>query len=66
MKKNSKHTNALPMSRRTPFVPNGVKKGFRIYAAVVMVLALVFAFSVTAFSANNDPLSYLKKEVVTE
>ena len=50
MKKNSKHTNALPMN-------GGVKKGFRIYAAVVMVLALVFAFSVTAFAANNDPLT---------
>jgi len=50
MKNNSKHTNALPMSSR-------VKKGFRIYATIIMVFSLIFAFCVTAFAANNDPLT---------
>lgn len=50
MRKHSKKpTEKLPM-------PGGVKRGFRIYAAVVIVLALVFAFSATAFAANDDPL----------
>lgn len=50
MRKNSNnHTQKLPMS-------GGVKKGFRIYSALVIVLALAFSFGITAFAANNDPL----------
>ena len=49
MKKTSSNRNALSMK-------SGVKKGFRIYTVIVMMFALVFAFSVTAFAANNDPL----------
>lgn len=54
MRKKSKHTNALPMT-------GGVKRGFRIYAAVVIMLALVFTFGVTAFAANEDPLTTVNK-----
>lgn len=49
MRKSNKPTKKLPMSV-------GVKKGFRIYAAVVVVLALVFTFGMTAFAATDDPL----------
>ena len=34
----------------------GVKKGFRTYAIVVMALALLFSFGITAFAATNDPV----------
>lgn len=37
--------------------PNKVKKGFRFYCAVVMALTLVFAGSLTAFAASNDPIT---------
>lgn len=44
-----KETNKLP-------IQGGVKKGFRIYAAIVIMLALVITCSVTVFAANDDPL----------
>lgn len=49
MKKNKKSTYKLQMS-------GGVKKGFRIYAALVLVAALTLCFSMTAFAAENDPV----------
>jgi len=36
---------------------SGVKKGFRIYAAVVMVMALLLSFGVTVFAAGDDPVA---------
>lgn len=46
----NKTANNLP-------VPGKVKKGFRFYCAVVMALTLVFAGSLTAFAASNDPIT---------
>ena len=34
-----------------------VRKGFGIYCAVVLVVALMFTMSMTAFAANDDPLT---------
>lgn len=45
----NKTTNKLPM-------PGKVKKGFRFYCAVVMVLAFTLGCSVTAFAAG-DPIT---------
>lgn len=49
MKKNQRTTNKLPMA-------GGVKKGFRAYAAIVIVVMLIMSFGVTAFAATNDPV----------
>jgi len=35
----------------------GVKKGFRAYAVIVLALALLISFGVTAFAATNDPVT---------
>ena len=34
-----------------------VRKGFSIYCAIVLVVALMFTMSMTAFAANDDPLT---------
>jgi len=50
MGKDSKtQTKKLPMY-------SGAKKGFRIYAVVILAFVLVFAFSMMAFAANDDPI----------
>jgi len=49
MRKNNKPIRKLPM-------PDGVKRGFRIYAAAVMVFALVIGFGITALAADSDPI----------
>ena len=41
---------------KKPSMSGGVKKGFQIYVAVVMVLALLFTFSATVFAADADPI----------
>ena len=45
-----KKTNKLPM-------PGKVKKGFRFYVTMVLALTLIMGLSVTAFAANDDPLT---------
>ena len=45
-----KNTNKLPM-------PGKVKKGFHFYVMTVLALTFVMGMSVTAFAANNDPLT---------
>ena len=45
-----KNTAKLPL-------PYKVRKGFSIYCAIVLVAALMFTMSVTAFAANDDPLT---------
>lgn len=50
MRKNKTPTNKLPMS-------GGVKKGFRAYTVIVLALALLMGFGVTAFAATNDPVT---------
>ena len=45
-----KNTTKLPL-------PYKVRKGFSIYCAVVLVAALMFTMSMTAFAANDDPLT---------
>ena len=49
MKKRNKPTQKLPMT-------GGVKKGFRVYAAVVIAVLLVMSFSATIFAATDDPV----------
>ena len=34
-----------------------VRKGFGVYCAIVLALALMFTMSLTAFAANDDPLT---------
>lgn len=50
MRKNKTPTNKPPMI-------GGVKKGFRAYAVIVLALALLISFGVTAFAATNDPVT---------
>lgn len=38
-------------------LPGRVRKGFGVYCAIVLALALMFAMSVTAFAAGDDPLT---------
>ena len=45
-----KNTAKLPM-------PYKVRKGFSIYCAIVLVASLMFTMSMTAFAANDDPLT---------
>lgn len=45
-----KNNNTLPMNGKT-------KRGFKIYCAIVMAIALVGTMTMTAFAANNDPLA---------
>ena len=49
MSENKKNTK-LPM-------PGKVKKGFRFYVTMVLALTLIMGLSVTAFAANDDPLT---------
>ena len=49
MKKDNKHTKKLTMT-------GGAKRGFRIYAAVILAVVLALTFSVTVFAANDDPI----------
>jgi len=49
MKKRNKPTQKLPMT-------GGVKKGFRIYTAVIIVVMLIMSISVTVFAATDDPV----------
>lgn len=49
MKKLNEKANALPMSEKQ-------KKGFRIYATLVLAIAIMAMCSVTAFAAD-DPLT---------
>lgn len=50
MRKNDKHALKLPMI-------GSVRKSFRAYVAVVLVVTLMMCFSVTAFAATDDPLT---------
>ena len=45
-----KNTAKLPMTGK-------VRKGFSIYCAIVLVVALMLTMSMTAFAATNDPLT---------
>ena len=45
-----KHTTKLPMTGK-------VRKGFGVYCAIVLALTLMFTMSLTAFAANDDPLT---------
>ena len=52
----TKSPSTLNGGVESPHTSRGLLKGFRIYAAIVLVFALVFSFSVTAFAANDDPI----------
>ena len=49
MIKTNKTTKKLPMS-------GGVKKGFRVYCAAVLVLTLALSAGMTAFATGGDPV----------
>jgi len=49
MRKNNKQKNRLPM-------PDGIKKNFRIYTAVIIVFILIMSLSLTVFAAD-DPVA---------
>jgi len=49
MRKNSKHTQRLPM-------PDSLKKGFRFYAVIVLAVTLVLSLGIAAFAAD-DPIA---------
>ena len=51
-KTNNKETKKLPMTGK-------VKKGFRVYCAVVLCMALIGCMSMTAFAASGDPLTVI-------
>lgn len=51
-KNTHKDTAKLPMTGK-------VKKGFRIYAMLVLAMTLVVGMSVTAFAAGDDPLTVI-------
>ena len=38
-------------------MPGKVKKGFRFYCAIIVVLTLVMSMSMTAFAAGDDPIT---------
>ena len=50
-----KSQNHKTTSRST--LNGGVKRGFRVYAAIVMALTLILTCGVTAFAATDDPLT---------
>jgi len=52
MKKKNKPTHKLPMQ-------GGVKRGFRVYVAVVLTAVLMMGFGITAFAAANDPVTVI-------
>ena len=45
-----KNTAKLPM-------PYKVRRGFGVYCEIVLAVALMFAMSMTAFAASDDPLT---------
>ena len=55
--KTSTHRKKLQKDVTSRTLKGKVKKGFAAYCAVIMVMALVFAMPMTAFAANNDPLT---------
>ena len=50
MKNKMKDTHALAMTEKQ-------KKGFRIYASIILCLAFAVCWSLTAFAASDDPLA---------
>lgn len=40
-----------------PPVAGRVRKGFRIYASIVLTVAVMMGFGMTAFAATNDPVT---------
>ena len=46
----NKKNNKLPM-------PGKVKKGFRFYVVAILALTMIMGMSMTAFAANDDPLT---------
>lgn len=49
-KNQNKETNKLPMTGK-------VKRGFRFYCVLVVVLTALMSMSLTAFAAGGDPLT---------
>ena len=48
------------MNKKTnnkPEIPSRVKKGFRVYTALVMSLALMLCSGTVAFAAGGDPIT---------
>lgn len=56
MKKRSKTTQMLHKNSGRLPMTNGVKKGFCIYATLVIAIALVVSIGTTAIAATTDPI----------
>jgi len=44
-------------NKNKPMISGKVKRGFRVYSALVLCLTLLMAFSTTAFAAEGDPIT---------
>ncbi|MFT9055960.1 MAG: glutamyl-tRNA amidotransferase [Ethanoligenens sp.] len=40
-----------------PLVAGGVRKGFRFYVSIVLTIAVMMGFGMTAFAATDDPVT---------
>ncbi len=49
--------NMNKKTKNKPEIPSGVKKGFRLYTALVMSVALILCSGTVAFAAGGDPIS---------
>ena len=56
MKNKMKDTHALAMTEKQ-------KKGFRIYASIILCLAFAVCCSLTVFAASDDPLAVVRFHV---
>ena len=54
--KRNENPGKLPMTRQKPFVPNGIKKGFRAYVVTVLSVAFILGVGLTAYAAD-DPIA---------
>ena len=50
--KKTNETNKLPMNSK-------VKKGFRFYCTMVLMIAMVTIMTIPAFAATNDPMTVI-------
>lgn len=57
LRKGSPERNPSHKTTKPSTLSVGVKRGFRIYAAVVLALTLLLTCGMTAFAATDDPIT---------
>lgn len=57
LRKGSPKRNPIPKTTSPSTLNGGAKKGFRVYAAVVLALTLLLTCGMTAFAATDDPVT---------